>query len=164
MRKFKFVSNKKFGISMLIIFIICCICSVGSFIMDHEVNKERNELLDKSTLVDCHVTSVVEKSILEVTDSGRVKKVVYDLAGTYMYNDKKCVVGGIDTYDSWKEASAIVGTDKQIYIQTDRLGVAGASVVHVPFENGIFKPLSIIFVILSFISAVLLILYWNKKE
>lgn len=164
MRKFGFIRSRKFGVTMLIIFIICCVGAVGSFIMDNSLNKERNELLGESTLVDCHVTSVFEKSVLETTDSGRIKKTVYSLAGTYKYNSKKCVVNSIATYDSWAEASQIIGSDKQVYIKTDQLGIAGASVVDIPAANIIFKPISIIFVVLSFLSAVLLILYWNKRE
>ena len=158
-------SSKKTKFWAFMLFIVCGISAVFSFIMDYSLNKERYDLLKESTLVDCRATSVRERGNVEITDSGRVRSVRYSLTATYEYGGKKCVLNNLDEYDTWDEASKNVGKDRQAYVKTEELGVAGISAVCVPNENIIFKPISIIFSVLFALSSVALILcFINVKE
>jgi hypothetical protein len=99
---------------------------------DIDNNEVRNRLLDESTKVTCHITSVETKEQTMFMDDNVVSSTQYGLLGTYDHDGEKCVVALSDLHSDKATAEKYVNTDMDVYINNDRLGVAGATTVQIP--------------------------------
>ena len=127
----KFKLKKKAAIALAVMG-IGAVCLMYGANKDIENNKARRDLIDSSTEVSCHITSVEEKERTMVMDDNVVTNTTYNLVGTYNYNDQRCIVTLSDSHVDKAMADKYINTDRDIYISNDRIGIAGITDVEIP--------------------------------
>lgn len=136
-KKLKF---KKQAIAAIAIFAAGFAMLASGISQNKANNADRTTLLNNTTKVDCHVTSVTERSVVYHNDDNTVIKKAYSLVGTYDNDGNKAVITLNEAYDDKALASEQINTDRNIFVNTDMLGVAGITDTIIPDKDSSAVP------------------------